>query len=257
LGGINLVDYNPYDGDYTNTIVRKNTILGGFANDGEEPGDSKGSNYESAIIKIGIAIGPRTWFGDKFGQSRNRNGIVQDNIFSGAFSYGIAVTSADNFTVLGNELVGNTTFIGGKGPNCSETDSVPEPYPWIVDWATVGTDMNDASGKLQDEFVGISDGDSLTCVLPPNGGDFWPFGLNPSNGTGSSGGTGGTGTVSGSSTSGSSPAGIAVGVIVGVLAVGLGAFFGRKYFLRKMEEKKHFNNTKEMTQRPYTQKLEH
>lgn len=266
MGGINLVDYNPFDGDYSNTIVRKNTILGGFANDGQNPDDTKGSNFESAIIKIGIAIGPRTWFGDKFGQSRTRGGVVQDNTFSGAFSYAIAVTSAEDFTVLNNQLVGNTTFIGGKGPNCSDTDSVPEPYPWIVDWATVGTDMNDGSGKMQDDFIGISDGDSLTCVLPPNGGDFWPFGLNPSNSSRSSGGdgrdgSGGTGSGDsgpgnvGASSKSSNTAGIVVGIIFGLLAVALVAFFGRRYLLRKMEEKKHFNETREMAQAPYTQKL--
>src|ERR1700722_3856824 len=44
LGGINLVDYAPFSGDYTGTIVRNNRIeaLGGF-------------------IKIGIAAGPTVW----------------------------------------------------------------------------------------------------------------------------------------------------------------------------------------------------
>ena len=32
----------------------------------------------------------------------------------------------------------------------------------------------------ESDFQNISHGDSLTCVLPPNGGDFWPSGLNPS-----------------------------------------------------------------------------
>ncbi|KAF6758857.1 hypothetical protein DFP72DRAFT_1064370 [Ephemerocybe angulata] len=259
LGGINLVDYIPYNGDYSNTIVQKNTILGGFANDGEAPADTKGFNYESAVIKIGIAIGPRTWFGSKFGDSRARNGVIRDNTLSGAFSYGIAVTSADNFTILGNTLVGNTTFIGAKGPNCSDSDTVPTPAPWIVDWATVGTDMNSGTGKVQDGFEAISDGDSLTCVLPPNGGDFWPFGLNPSNSSSSSKGgggynNGGSGTVS--ATGGESKAGVIVGVIVGVLAVALMAFFGRRYLLKKAEEKKHYNAARDMAQKQeYTQRL--
>lgn len=127
--------------------------------------------------------------------------------------------------------------------------------------------MNDGSGKLQDDFIGISDGDSLTCVLPPNGGDFWPFGLNPSNSSRSSGGGGGgkdgsgdagssgPGNVSGSSKNGSNTAGVVVGIIFGLLAVALVAFFGRRYLLRKMEEKKHFNETREMAQAPYTHKL--
>ena len=33
LGGINMVDYAPWKGNYTNTIVRNNMIYGGFATD--------------------------------------------------------------------------------------------------------------------------------------------------------------------------------------------------------------------------------
>jgi len=50
LGGINLVDYDPWKGEYTGTVVYNNTIFGGFAN--ENPNhDSKGANSEHAIIK--------------------------------------------------------------------------------------------------------------------------------------------------------------------------------------------------------------
>ncbi|RXW15112.1 hypothetical protein EST38_g10745 [Candolleomyces aberdarensis] len=266
LGGINLVDYNPFSGDYTNTIVRNNAILGGFANDGQTASDTRGSNYESAIIKIGIAIGPRTWFGDRFGQNRNRGGVVQNNKLAGAFSYGIAVTSADDFTITGNTLLGNTTFIGAKGPNCSDTDHVPTPGPWIVDWATVGTDMNAGSGKMQGDLVGISDGDSLTCVLPPNGGDFWPFGSNPSNSSSSSGSGSGSGSGSNSGSNGGggsggggggNAAGIGIGVVVALLAVGVIGFFGRRWWMKKQEDKAHYNAAREMAQRSeYTQRLE-
>ena len=30
LGGINMVDYLPWNGNYTNTVVRNNTIIGSF-----------------------------------------------------------------------------------------------------------------------------------------------------------------------------------------------------------------------------------
>lgn len=46
-----MVDYDPFNGNYTGTVVRNNTILGGFATDEEEPGDLKGSNLENAVIK--------------------------------------------------------------------------------------------------------------------------------------------------------------------------------------------------------------
>ena len=46
-----MVDYEPFHGDYTGTVVRDNTILGGFATSTDEPGELKGSNQNDAIIK--------------------------------------------------------------------------------------------------------------------------------------------------------------------------------------------------------------
>ncbi|KAL4256680.1 Pectin lyase fold/virulence factor, partial [Pleurotus pulmonarius] len=125
LGGINMVDYEPYRGDYSGTVVRNNRIAGAFANTPAGVGETKGVNTEHAIIKIGIAIGPRTWFGDRFGTNASVSGIVTDNEFTGAFSYAMAVSSSRNFTVRNNVLVGNTSFIGAAGPNCSEDQTLP------------------------------------------------------------------------------------------------------------------------------------
>ena len=36
LGGINMVDYDPWSGDFTGTVVRDNLILGGFATDAND-----------------------------------------------------------------------------------------------------------------------------------------------------------------------------------------------------------------------------
>ena len=44
LGGINMVDYAPYSGDYTGTIVRNNTI-----------------EASGAVIRIGLGMGQRIW----------------------------------------------------------------------------------------------------------------------------------------------------------------------------------------------------
>ncbi|KAG5729141.1 hypothetical protein E4T56_gene14007, partial [Termitomyces sp. T112] len=174
LGGINMVDYDPFNGDFSGTVVTNNTILGGFATDTEEPGEKLGNNFEGAIIKMGIAVGPRTWFGEKFGDNVSSSGVVTNNQFGGAFTYAIAVSSAVNFTIEENTLIGNTSFIGARGPNCSDSDSPPTPAPFIVD------PNNSDQMNLQSNFQNIRDGDDLTCVLPPNGGDFWPFGDNPS-----------------------------------------------------------------------------
>ena len=190
--------------------------------------------------RIGIAIGPRTWFGDQFKNNVSRNGIVHDNLLSGAFSYGVAITSAVNFTVQRNSFFGNTSFIGARGPNCSSTDTVPNPAKFIIDANTT------SAMSISSNFVNIIDGDSLTCVLPPNGGDFWPFGLNPSNTSsspstastpGSPGGNGnsnGNGNPSNAARNGA----IAGGVILALLVCGVAAWLVRRYILRKKQAQK-------------------
>ncbi|KAF9057830.1 hypothetical protein BJ165DRAFT_1411935 [Panaeolus papilionaceus] len=238
LGGINMVDYDPWGGDYTGTIVRDNLILGGFATD-EPDKDQKGNNFKNAIIKIGIAIGPRTWFGDKFGDNVVRNGIVRGNKFAGAFSYGIAVTSADNFQVQENSLIGNTSFIGGRGPQCHDTDVVPDPAPFIMDPNSL------RSTSLQSDFIPTRDGDSLTCVLPPNGGDFWPFGTNPSNTSSPFSPTNGPGVTTASDLAKpSSSTGIVVGVLIGIFFAGAAGWCIRKWALGRREKNHLYNSTR-------------
>ena len=51
LGGINMVDYDPWNGNYTNTIVQNNVINGSFATSPAEAGETKGDNDEDVIIK--------------------------------------------------------------------------------------------------------------------------------------------------------------------------------------------------------------
>ncbi|KAJ3505573.1 hypothetical protein NLJ89_g7342 [Agrocybe chaxingu] len=250
LGGINMVDYDPWGGDYTGTVVRDNLILGGFAND--EPDDNaKGNNLQNAIIKIGIAIGPRSWFGDRFGNNVARNGVVWGNKLSGAFSYGIAITSSEGFVVQDNSMTGNTSFIGARGPYCKDDDIVPNPAPFIVDLQTT------RAATLQTGFEPIKDGDSLTCVLPPNGGDFWPVGLNPSN---TSTSTSTNRTSSDVTTSTTPPSnnstGIAVGVVIALVACGVIAWFVHKRIIARKERTQLFNATKGYNyNNEYTQKI--
>jgi hypothetical protein len=46
-----MVDYDPFSGDYTNTIVLNNTILGGFSTDSPSSGEVDGANVDDVIIK--------------------------------------------------------------------------------------------------------------------------------------------------------------------------------------------------------------
>jgi parallel beta-helix repeat protein len=226
LGGINMVDYAPWSGNYTNTVVYNNTILGGFSDQAELPGETNGTSTDDVIIKIGIAIGPRTWFGSKYGNNVSLSGTVHDNRFSGAFSYAIGMSSAVNFTVENNVLFGNTSFIGARGPNCSSSDATPTPAAFVLAQNTV------SKSTTQSNFTSISDGNSLTCVQPPDGGDYWPFGGNPSPSNNNNGSS-----ESGHRSSGSK-AGIAIGVILGLLAIAISAFFIRRWALRRAESRK-------------------
>ena len=46
-----MVDVQPYNGDYTGTIVTNNTIAGGFATGIAQAGESKGVDPTDAVIK--------------------------------------------------------------------------------------------------------------------------------------------------------------------------------------------------------------
>jgi hypothetical protein len=91
----------------------------------------------------------------------------------------MAVTSARDFTVQGNTLFGNTSFIGSRGPNCSASDPTPPSGPFIVQNSDV------TASNLQSNFQTVQDATGLTCVVPPDGGNYWPYGGSgsPSNST--------------------------------------------------------------------------
>jgi hypothetical protein len=65
-------------------------------------------------------MGPRVWFGAGSAELQiATGGTVRNNRFSGAFGWAMAVANVENFTVSGNELVGNTSFIGERSVNCT------------------------------------------------------------------------------------------------------------------------------------------
>ncbi|KAI0053713.1 hypothetical protein FA95DRAFT_1508275 [Auriscalpium vulgare] len=229
LGGINMVDVVPWGGDYTDTIVRNNTIIGGLATDSNSSEASLGANIDDVIIKIGIAIGPQTWFASFFGGNVSSNGTVLDNQLTGAFGYGMAITSAYNFTVQGNTLIGNTSFIGSRGPNCSQSDPTPNPSPFVIDQSNV------TATTTQSEFQTIPDGDGLTCIVPPDGGDYWPYGGNPvpDSSTPPTTVPEPSSATSNGGLSGGAKAGIAIGVILGVLAIAITSWYIRKQALAR------------------------
>jgi parallel beta-helix repeat protein len=55
LGGINMVDVEPWGGNFTGTIVRNNTIIGGFATDSESASQTDGQNVDDVIIKFVVS----------------------------------------------------------------------------------------------------------------------------------------------------------------------------------------------------------
>jgi len=137
--------------------------------------------------------------------------VITGNHFGGAFSYGIAIASAHNFTITNNILIGNTSFIGVSGPNCSKTNPPPDPAPFIVNrGSTQGL-------TLQSDFQTVTFNNSLICIFPPDGGDYWPFSTNPSNGTSL-----------GMKLTAAENAGIAIGVILGIIALAIALWFVHK-----------------------------
>ena len=110
LGGINMVDYNPFDGDYTGTQVTGNTI------------DAAG-----AQIQVAIAMGPLGWNcpGPQWPAGPNMNGSVTNNTLTGAFmGYGLVADGVANWTVSGN--VANAIHSGVPSGGCGQTPAAPK-----------------------------------------------------------------------------------------------------------------------------------
>ncbi|KIJ13273.1 hypothetical protein PAXINDRAFT_170553 [Paxillus involutus ATCC 200175] len=239
LGGINMVDVTPFGGNYDGVVVTNNTIAGGFASQPAEGSETDGTNNNDVIIKVGIAIGPRTWFGNEYLNNVSTGGTVQNNQFTGAFSYGMGMSSATNFTVENNVLIGNTSFIGARGPNCTANDPTPAPAAFVIDLSNV------QQSTTQFDFTSVSDGDSLICVLSPDGGDYWPFGGNPNSSAPPVSPPEAPPQTSTHHSSTGTIVGIVLGTIGAILLVAAITWFVRKWAIRRSEAKMYLDNTRD------------
>lgn len=136
LGGINMVDYAPYSGNYTGTLVIDNIIWA-----------------QSAYIKTGIAIGPAVWGDDV--TDFNCNGTVLNNIIQGDnMGYGIIASGVHNFTILDNKSTAK--YSGAFTSTCHTPNNAP-PMPFLKSLR--------ADGNLQSEFI-IGRAQYIICIQP-------------------------------------------------------------------------------------------
>lgn len=141
LGGINLVDVAPVNGNYTGTIVRDNVI-----------------EARSAFVKVGLAQGWQVW---TCGTGTVYGGTVTGNTLRGAhMGYGFAVNGVRDWTVSGN--VDAAQHVGVPSAGCGGLPSAPAGFQVAAA----------ATSSLQPEFQPAT----LTYVLgvteptpPPTG----------------------------------------------------------------------------------------
>ncbi len=146
LGGINMVDDGVYQGDYTGTIVRNNSI------------DAAG-----AVIRIGLGMGPRVWGCEPPAANRFvTGGTVTGNTLLGAhMQYGFAADGVKDWTVTGN--VDEATHSGRPSQPCgSVTASAPAGFLY---------DPANAAGTFQPEFAAAHLDLALWAIVSPRPGE--------------------------------------------------------------------------------------
>lgn len=147
LGGINMVDYNPYDGNYSGTIVRNNII-----------------DAASAVIRIGLGMGTRVW-GCLPAVAENDTlygGTVIGNTLRGAnMQYGFAVDGVREWTAIDN--IDESTHIGSPSVDCrGRVASVPAGFQYYP---------QRAEGNFQPEFVNSYVELALWAIVSPRPGE--------------------------------------------------------------------------------------
>lgn len=109
LGGINMVDFDPAEGNYSGTKVTNNTI------------ESAG-----ALIKVGIAMGPQVWFcnpGTNYGATVVGNTVRGDQV-----GYSFPVNGVRDWTVSGNTDLASHSAL--PGPGCGGLPSAPGGFQY-------------------------------------------------------------------------------------------------------------------------------
>ena len=146
LGGINMVDYGPYEGDYTETTVKNNII--------EAVGD---------VIRIGIGMGTRVWVCvDRDYDLILRGAIVTNNILSGDyFQYGFIVDGVVDWTVTDN--ISEATHSGVPTVDCHGKVASP-PAAFMIHPAR-------ATGTFQPEFEEADIELALWAIIDPIPGE--------------------------------------------------------------------------------------
>jgi F5/8 type C domain/Abnormal spindle-like microcephaly-assoc'd, ASPM-SPD-2-Hydin len=139
LGGINMVDYAPMNGNYTGTVVTHNTI-----------------DALSAFIKMGIAQGQQAW---NCATGTNFGGTVTNNTLEGQYmGYGYPVNGVTNWTVTGN--VDNSRHVGTQtGGGCFGTPAASQPAGFQYEVAT--------SSNLQSQYTSAVLTNALGSVNSP------------------------------------------------------------------------------------------
>jgi hypothetical protein len=127
IPGINLVDYDPFNGDFTDVKVHHNTL-----------------HALSSYFKVGIVVGPSSWSDDT--ETIVHGATITDNVLHGQhFGYGIVVSSAKNFVVLRNKVDDDAAFSGVDGPRCPRAPENARPKAFLIN-------KGSASGTFQSEF---------------------------------------------------------------------------------------------------------
>ena len=144
LGGINMVDYAPMNGNYTGTVVSGNTI-----------------DAQSAFIKVGLAMGQQVW---NCTTGTNYGATVTGNTLQGAdMGYGYAVNGVSDWTVTGN--TDDSTHVGTQtAGGCFGSPRASQTGGFQVETATSSTLQSQFSSAVLTNVLSVT---APTTPPPP------------------------------------------------------------------------------------------